>query len=398
MKILFLGVAHKSSWPGGEGKVARVLRSALLEQGMDIQAACFPRSLANSNAFQLFPFRSMSVTDSEIVNAYRRYIQKSRPDVVITCYDRDLSALWASVLSGTPTIAQVMNLWTLCPKGDLFISKKETRCDGPSLSCGPCIARIDRELKYFSGSIAAQPPLALLSAINMNKIKRVKTKLNSSSAIVTCDLFLKNKMVQMGYDSQKIHAIYNGVDLVKTKPVRTERKEKTVLFFAYYSTEHRRALKGCRHFIELSKNLKPEFPDVRFLWVGQEQIRGDSYENKGYVWNDQELQELYKSSYLLLLPSLWPETMSFAIQEAMAHGKPVVAYDTGANREAIVHNETGLLAEWGNVEQLTSHVRSLLMDEQAAKRMGDNARKLSEEKFGIEQMAKNYKKLIEELT
>jgi glycosyltransferase involved in cell wall biosynthesis len=90
--------------------------------------------------------------------------------------------------------------------------------------------------------------------------------------------------------------------------------------------------------------------------------------------------------------------MSYAIQQAMAHGKPVVAYDTGANREAIIHNETGLLAEWGNIEQLTSHVRSLLLDERAAKRMGDNARKLAEAKFSIEQMTKGYEKLIEEIT
>jgi len=80
----------------------------------------------------------------------------------------------------------------------------------------------------------------------------------------------------------------------------------------------------------------------------------------------------------------------------MAHGKPVVAYDTGANREAIIHNETGLLAEWGNIDQLTSHVRSLLLDEKTAKRMGCNARKRVQEKFSLEQMTSSYVKLIEE--
>ena len=46
-----------------------------------------------------------------------------------------------------------------------------------------------------------------------------------------------------------------------------------------------------------------------------------------------------RSSYLLLLPSLWPEAMSYSVIQAMAHGKPVVAYDVGANSEAIVHGE-----------------------------------------------------------
>jgi glycosyltransferase involved in cell wall biosynthesis len=233
--------------------------------------------------------------------------------------------------------------------------------------------------------------------MKMNKIRRIVSKLNCASAIVSCDLFLKNKMVQMGYDPRIIRLIYNGVDLNKSKPAANGQKEKTVLFFSYFPTEHRRALKGCHHFVQLSRNLKPEFPDVRFLWVGQQRIQGDSYETRSYIWNEQELQETYDSCCLFLLPSLWPETMSYALQQAMAHGKPVVAYDTGANREAIIHNETGLLAEWGNIEQLTSHVRSLLIDEQAAKRMGNNARKLVQAKFSIEQMADNYVKLIEEI-
>lgn len=362
MKVLFLGAAQQPSWPGGEGKVPRILRYSFLERGMDVHAACFPSSVANRKASNLWSARPTSVVDSGIFSLYRRYIQKNQPDVVITCYDRDLSAFWAGVLSGTPTVAQVMNLWPVCPKGDLFVSIRQTRCEGPSLTCGPCMVRLDPNprIKSFSTSLVAQAPLRVLSVIKMNIVRRIRSKLNCGSAIVSCDLFLKNKMVQMGYDPRKIRPIYNGVDLNKIKPATNENKEKTVLFFAYYSTEHRRALKGCRHFVQLSKNLKTEFPDVRFLWVGQDQIIGDSYETKSYIWNEQDLQETYRSSYLLLLPSLWPETMSYAIQQAMAHGKPVVAYDTGANREAIIHNQTGLLAEWGNIEQLTSHVRSLL--------------------------------------
>jgi glycosyltransferase involved in cell wall biosynthesis len=89
--------------------------------------------------------------------------------------------------------------------------------------------------------------------------------------------------------------------------------------------------------------------------------------------------------------------MSYSVIQAMAHGKPVVAYDVGANSEAIVHGETGLLAEWGNIEQLTSHVRRLLLDTGLAMQMGRNARKRAEEKFSLKQMTSNYVNLLEEL-
>lgn len=391
---------QSSSCPGGEHNVARILLPALSERGLNIHAAFLPRSVANRKFPNLASVGPMSVVDSRIVNLYRRYIQKKQPDVVITCYDSDLSAFWASVLLGTPTVAQAMSPWPVCPKDDLFISIRQTRCDGPNLTCGQCIVRLSEDpiIKSFSMSSVGQVPLSALSVMKMNKIRRLVSKLNCASAIVSDNLFLKNKMVQMGYDPRKIRLIYNGVDLNKSKPAANGQKEKTVLFLAHYPTEHRRALKGCNHFVQVSKNLKPEFPDVRFLWVGQKRPQEDSFETRSYIWNNQELQETYRSCYLLLLPSLWPETMSYAALQAMAHGKPVVAYDTGANREAIIHNETGLLAEWGNIEQLTSHVRSLLLDERAAKRMGNNARKLMQTKFSKEQMTDNYVKLIEEIT
>jgi glycosyltransferase involved in cell wall biosynthesis len=149
--------------------------------------------------------------------------------------------------------------------------------------------------------------------------------------------------------------------------------------------------------VQVSKNLKPEFPDVRFLWVGQTDLRGDTFETQGYIWDKEELKELFRSSYLLLLPSLWPEAMSYSVIQAMAYGKPVVAYNVGANGEGIVHGENGLLADWGNVEQLSSNVRKLLIDEELAIRMGRNARKIAEEKFSLDRMINSYTSLLNEI-
>jgi glycosyltransferase involved in cell wall biosynthesis len=88
--------------------------------------------------------------------------------------------------------------------------------------------------------------------------------------------------------------------------------------------------------------------------------------------------------------------MSYSVIQAMAYGKPVVAYDIGANSEAIVHGQNGLLANWGNIEQLASHVRALLLNESLATRMGRNARKRAEEMFAMNRMASNYMNLLKE--
>ena len=365
-----------------------MLDRVLSAQGIQVIKCFLPRDRPRKWSFTN-PWAAQSVFDDRVVAVYRRKIEKIRPDIVMTWYDFDLSAFWASVLSGTSTIVQAQILWPVCPLSCLFNEITESPCDGPSKSCGLCLvkrAKVTGEMPPRAPSIACLP----FTQLSMMKINNFRSKLSRASAIVSDNLFLKKMMARFNYDVSKVHVIYNGVDLSVIKPKISSHKQKTVLFLSNQINKQ----KGAYHFIQLSKNLKPEFPDVRFLWVGRTELIGDTFETKGYVCNDQELAEIYQSSYLLLLPSLWPEAMSYSVIQAMAYGKPVVAYDIGANSEAIIHGETGLLADWGNIEQLTSHVRKLLLDQELAMQMGRNARKRAEEKYSLELMTSKYLNLI----
>jgi glycosyltransferase involved in cell wall biosynthesis len=391
MKVLFIGIILEPTWPGGEPRAAKLVGRVLSAQGMNIFKCFLPRSRPRKWSIAK-PWIAQSTVDPRIVDVYRRHIEKIKPDVVMTWYDFDLSAFWAGVLSGTPTVAQAMILWPVCNLSCLFNEVTESPCDGPSKSCGLCLAK---RAKFIGEIPAVVPSIACLpfTQLSMMKINNIRLKLSHASAIVSDSQFLKTMMARFNYDTRKVHVIYNGVDLNVIKPMFSYNKQRTVLFISNQINRQ----KGVYHFVQLSKNLKPEFPDVKFLWVGQTELQGDTFETLGYVKNEQELQEIFKSSYLLLLPSLWPEAMSYSVIQAMATGKPIVAYDIGANSEGIIHGQNGLLAEWGNIDQLTSHVRTLLLDEALATQMGRNARKRAEEKFSLKQMTSNYLNLLEEV-
>lgn len=199
-------------------------------------------------------------------------------------------------------------------------------------------------------------------------------------------------MVMHGYPKHLIHVIYNGVDVEKIEPSLPDPNKKIVLFLSGVNKA-----KGIEHFIKLSKDLKPQFRDVSFLWVGQTKIKGETFDVHDYVWDEKQLSDIYTSAYLLLLPSLWPEPMSYTVLEAMVHGKLVVAYDVGANSEQIIHGKTGFLAQYGNIRQLEFYVKKLLMNEKLAEQMGRNARKLIESKFNLNRMINNYLNLLNKL-
>jgi glycosyltransferase involved in cell wall biosynthesis len=388
MKVLFTGVVLQPSWPGGEPTVARLLENVFTTQGIDVSKCFVPRDRPRKWS-PLNPFISQSVLNNRVIGLYRRHLEKIPPDIVMTWYDYDLSAFWASILSGTPTIVQAQILWPVCPLSCLFNEITESPCQGPNKSCGLCLVKKAKNIGEIRSSIPnfACLPFTQLSA---NKTNIIRRKLAYASAIVSDNLFLKKVMAKLSFDVSKVHVIYNGLDLSAIQPVYTYRKPKTVLFLSNNINKQ----KGFHHFIQVTKNLKPEFPDVRFLWVGQTELCGETFDIQGYVWDESKLQQIFRSSYLLLLPSLWPEAMSYSVIQAMAHGKPVVAYNVGANSEAIIHGETGLLAEWANIEQLTLNVRTLLLDEGLAMQMGRNARKQAEEKFSLQHMTNNYLELL----
>jgi glycosyltransferase involved in cell wall biosynthesis len=389
MKIVFTGAILQPSWPGGEPAISRILHHAFSAQGIEVSKFFVPRN--NPRKWSLNPLTSQSVTNREVVGTYRRQFEKIRPDLVMTWSDYDLSAFWASVLSKTPTIVQAQILWPVCPSSCLFNEINESPCDGPSKSCGLCLATRAKRV----GEIVNVPYIACLpfTQLSMLRTNNIRSKLKHASAIVCDNLFLKRVMSTLHFDVSKVHVIYNGVDLTMIKPSTSFKKPKTVLFLSHQINKQ----KGYRHFIQVSKNLKPEFPDVRFLWVGRTDLRGDTFETHGYVWNKENLEEIFRSSYLLLLPSLWPEPMSYSVIQAMAHGKPVVAYDVGANSEGIIHGETGLLAEWGNTKQLSSHVATLLNNEELVFNMGKKARKRAQEMFSLDRMINHYKTLVEKV-
>jgi glycosyltransferase involved in cell wall biosynthesis len=388
MKIAFTGSVLQPSWPGGEPVISHLLEDAFSSQGIEISKFFVPRY--KPVKWNLNPLTSQSITNRRVISIYKSHIDKIKPDLVMNWFDYDLSAFWASVLAKRPTIVQAQILWPVCPSSCLFNEITESPCKGSNIACGLCLAKRAKVVGEVRVPSIACLPFTQLSTFRTNNMR---SKLRHASAIVSDNYFLKTVMANLHFDVSKVRVIYNGVDFNKIKPAISFKKPKTVLFLSYRIKRE----KGYHHFVWVSKNLKPLFPDVRFLWVGQTDMRGDSFETQGYVWDKAALEDIFRSSYILLLPSLWPEPMSYAVIQAMSYGKPVVAYDVGANSEGIIHGKTGLLAEWGNVSQLSSYVAALLADEKLAVTMGQNARKQAEEMFGLDNMIKNYKALVSQV-
>jgi len=87
---------------------------------------------------------------------------------------------------------------------------------------------------------------------------------------------------------------------------------------------------------------------------------------------------------IVAVPSMWPEPFGIAGIEAMAAGKPVVAFDAGGIREWCEDGATGLLVAAGDERAFARALDRLLADEPARTAMGAAAKQRANERFSLD--------------
>ena len=108
-----------------------------------------------------------------------------------------------------------------------------------------------------------------------------------------------------------------------------------------------------------------------------------------------DTEALWDDCDILFVPSRWQEPFGLVGLEAMAHGVPVIAFDTGGVREWLSDAENGILvpekASFSAAEKLAELANS--REELAA--MGKRGLELAGEKFSEENFVKRFKNLAE---
>lgn len=91
---------------------------------------------------------------------------------------------------------------------------------------------------------------------------------------------------------------------------------------------------------------------------------------------------LYRESTMVVMPVLWNEPLGLDGLAAMAHGKPVVAFDTEGIRQWLRHGETGICVPFGDRAGFRAAVRDLVGDRARLREFGRKAREVWQDNFG----------------
>jgi len=124
-------------------------------------------------------------------------------------------------------------------------------------------------------------------------------------------------------------------------------------------------------------------PNAKMVWVGDgPQLKSISKRHPNHIFTGSklglELAEHYASADMFLFPSM-TETFGNVVLEAMSSGLAVVAYRYAAAETYISDGKSGLLAEFGDLQQFQQQAKSLTGNLRAIKSVGASARKAIED-------------------
>jgi glycosyltransferase involved in cell wall biosynthesis len=153
--------------------------------------------------------------------------------------------------------------------------------------------------------------------------------------------------------------------------------------------------KGVREYAAAAQQIRAQWPDCRFLLVGNLDETPDrigseelqAWQEAGiecWGWTD-DVREPISQASIFVLPS-YREGTPRTVLEAAAMGRPVITTDAPGCRETVRDGETGLLVPARDVAALVTAMERLASDHSLRAEMGRRARDYVIGKFAIEQV------------
>lgn len=229
-----------------------------------------------------------------------------------------------------------------------------------------------------------------------------------SSNIITVSGFVQNELLKGGVKNNKMHVIYNGIDISRYKKIKnpvlySKLSLKADSIVIGYSGQLN-VEKGIYDLMDAAKIISDLDINCFFVFMGKKNINFSEimeYIQKlgiadNTIFTDwvKNVEEYYPLFDVLVVPSIFEEPFGLVNIEAMASEVPVIATEAGGIVEIVVNNETGYLVPKNSPEHIADRIKKIILDKDLAEKMGKAGRKRVEKHFDIKKNAKKIEEIL----
>lgn len=266
--------------------------------------------------------------------------------------------LEAATLDVAPGIFFAHSYYGTCISGGKTFKKPVTVPCGRKFGCS-CL------FQYYPHRCGGLSPLTM---VHLYRQQQARLRLlHKYRALLTLSAHMRAEYINHGFDAGSVHVVpYNSrlscdyqVDQHSsdTGDDRVAWPASRLLFAGRMEY-----LKGASVLLDalplaagllkrhLDLTLAGDGPEMRKLISAADRLRRDGMVDTRFVgWLDaQHLAQLFRTSDVLVVPSLWPEPFGSVGVEAATYGVPAIAFPVGGIREWLIDGVNGCLASAGS--------------------------------------------------
>lgn len=219
----------------------------------------------------------------------------------------------------------------------------------------------------------------------------VRWALQQADSVLVTSQFLKDVVATMSLRLKtEPRVIPFGIDIAalqeKTFSKRKDNRVR-ILFF-----KHHKSIYGPRELLRAFASIAERFPNATLTMAGKgpltDELQTLSAELgiqhrvtfPGFIDNKHALSYIAGHD-IMVMPSLVAEGFGVAALEALAVGVPVIASNSGAVNEIVDDNQSGLLIDPANTDQLSGALARLIEDSDLRKRFGEYGKQRVAERY-----------------
>ena len=262
----------------------------------------------------------------------------------------------------------------------------------------------NRDLKIFTTLHGTDITLV---GLEPSFLPLVKFSIEKSDGVTAVSRFLKEKTITNYSCETDIQVIPNFVDTILFKPYENGEFRKALAPKGeklLVHTSNFRTVKRVPDTIRVFEKVQKEIPS-KLILIGDGPDRSecerlcrqlDLCDKVKFLGKQDGLVEILSSSDLFLIPSQ-SESFGLSALEAMACGLPVISSSVGGLPELVRHNETGFIAEIGDIDRMAKYALELLTNERKYRLFSDNSRQRAVNKFDKSKVVPLYEEYYEHI-
>jgi glycosyltransferase involved in cell wall biosynthesis len=283
-----------------------------------------------------------------------------------------------------------------CPGQGKFWLKTERICNQPfGLHC---------IIHAYKESCCNRHPKRLLKAYQNVKFETSKGR-DCYQAIFAMSNYMIEEAKKVGFQKEQI--VYNSyfTPYVEENELidQSHQKVKHLIFIGRLSKT-----KGVHYFIDCGLDLIKKGYPIHL------DIVGDGYDaayfknrvlaeyKKHFTFHGwqarEQIEHLFRKSYLLVFPSIYPEAFGISGIEAMMRAKPVVGFDVGGVSTWLKEGKTGNLVPVKDTLTMLNRIIALIEDKEKYQQFSKKAREIASEEFSVEKhmniLVNTYRKVL----